>query len=201
MVAQPAAWGAAARLMRVTVAADGGWLRQAGRRFPVVIDPTIVVEPTAADAQNTMIESDTPTSNYDSSWRLSVGTTGSADVRALLKFPLTTVPAGAQIDSPDLRLYYDQQYGSGSSNEAIQADQATAAWDASTATWSNASANVGGEGVNEVDVDDSATASVAASGAWPSAARSAAVHGGYRYDHDAVAAGRWAAATRLGVAA
>src|SRR5260370_11652518 len=157
MVAQPAAWGAAARLMRVTVAADGGWLRQAGRRFPVVIDPTIVVEPTAADAQNTMIESDTPTSNYDSSWRLSVGTTGSADVRALLKFPLTAVLAGTQIDSADLRLYYHQSFGSGSSNEAIPADPATAASGASAANWAHRSAHVGAQGGNDVAGDHTAT--------------------------------------------
>src|SRR5260370_34643675 len=67
----------------------------------------------------------------------------------------------------------------------------TGAWDASTAAWSTGSANVGAEGVKEVDVDDSATASVAASGAWPSAASSAAVNGEYRYDQDAVAGGRF----------
>jgi RHS repeat-associated protein len=185
-VAQRATWDAAASQLHVTVTADAGWLHQAARRFPVVIDPTIAIAPTPTTAQNTFIEADTPTSNYDTSWRLSVGTTSGGAVRALLKFPLAAVPAGTQIDSADLRLYADQYFGAGSS-QAIQADQATAAWDASTATWSNASGNVGAEGVNEVDVDDSDTAHTAAAGAWPSWPTSYAINGELRYDQDNVA--------------
>jgi len=153
----------------------------------VVIDPTIVVAPTPSTAQNTFIEADTPSANYNSSWRLSVGTTSAGAVRSLLKFPLTAVPTGTQIDSADLRLYYDQNFGSGSSNQTIEAHQATAGWDASTATWSNASGNVGQEGLNEVVVDDSDTAHATASGSWPTATSSAATNGGYRYNQDSVA--------------
>src|SRR5216684_2290607 len=187
-VAQRAGWDAASGTLRLTVTADAGWLHQAARRFPVVIDPTIMIAPTPTTAQNTMIISDAGenTVNYDTSWRLSVGTDAGGASRALLKFPLSTVPAGTQIDSADLRLYADQYFGSGSA-QTIEAHQATAAWDASTATWSNASSNVGAEGVNEVDVDDSDTAHTAASGAWPTYATSSAINGELRYDQDTVA--------------
>ncbi len=186
-VSQRMAWDPATRTLRLTLTPDAAWLRQPGRVFPVVIDPTIEIAPTPTDAQNTMIESDTPSSNYDNLWRLSVGTTASAAVRSLLKFPLTAIPAGTQIDSADLRLYFDQNFGTSTSNETIEADQATASWDASTATWSNASGNVGTEGLNEVIVDDSDTTDTAATGAWPSATNSSATNGSYRYDQDTVA--------------
>jgi RHS repeat-associated protein len=187
-VAQRARWDAAAGTLHITVTPDARWLHQAARQFPVVIDPTIMIAPTPTTAQNTMIISDSGenTVNYDTSWRLSVGTDSGGASRALLKFPLDTVPAGTQIDSADLRLYYDQSFGSGTAAEAIEAHQATSAWDATTATWSNASSNVGAEGLNEIIVDDSDTAATAAKGSWPSAANSAATGGSYRYNQDTV---------------
>jgi len=187
-VAQHVTWDPAARTLRVTVSADAAWLHQPGREFPVVIDPTIEIAPTPAGAQNTMIISDAgeSTTNYSTSWRLSVGTDAGGASRALVKFPLTGIPAGTQIDSADLRLYYDQNFGTMTSNEAIEADQATSSWDASTATWASASGNVGTEGLNEVITDDSDTADTAASGTWPAAASSSATSGEYRYDQDTV---------------
>jgi hypothetical protein len=122
-VTQRVTWDAAAAALHVTVTPDAGWLHQRARRFPVVVDPTIMIAPTPTTAQNTFIEQDTPSANYDSSWRLSVGTTSGGAVRALLKFPLSAIPAGTQIDSADLRLYADQYFGSGGS-QAIEADQA-----------------------------------------------------------------------------
>lgn len=95
-VAQRATWDAASGQLHMTVTADSGWLRSAARRSPVVIDPTIVVAPTPATAQNTMIISDAGenTVNYDTSWRLSVGTDGRGASRALLSFPLGAAPSG-----------------------------------------------------------------------------------------------------------
>ncbi len=187
-VSQHASWDATTSTMRITVAADPGWLRQAVRVFPVVIDPTIEIAPTPSDAQNTMIISDSGESsvNYSSSWRLSVGTDSGGAARALVKFPLTGIPSGTQIDSADLRMYYDQNFGTMTSTMTAEAHQATAAWDATTATWDNANNIVGQLGSNQVVVDDSDTAATSASGAWPTAADSSAVGGEYRYDQDTV---------------
>jgi len=188
-VSQRVQWDAATGLLHVSVSANSAWLHQPGRKFPVVIDPTIEIAPTPTTAQNTMIISDSgeSTTNYDSSWRLSVGTDAGGAARALLKFPLTGIPSGTPIDSADLRMYYDQNFGTSSSNETLEADQATASWDASTATWSNASGNVGQTGLNEVIVDDTNTAQTAVKGSWPSATNSNANGGQYRYNQDTVA--------------
>ncbi len=186
-VSQRMSWDAAAHTLRLTITPDAAWLRQPGRVFPVVIDPTIEIAPTPTDAQNVMVESDTPTTNYDGSYRLSVGTGSSSDTRSLLSFPLTGIPSGTSIDSADLRLYYDQYFGTSSSNETIQADQATGPWNASTATWSNTSGLDGTEGLNEIIVDDNDAAHTSAGGAWPTTASSAATNGEYRYDQDTTA--------------
>jgi RHS repeat-associated protein len=188
-VTQRARWDAATRTLQVAVAADAGWLAQRGRRFPVTIDPTISIAPTPTQAQNTMIISDpgSASSNFDSSWRLSVGTDSGGAVRSLLTFPLAAVPAGTQLDSADLELYYDQDFGPATTGETIEAHQATAPWDASTATWASASGNVGQLGNNQVVVDDSDTAGTSASGSWPTALDTGAVNGGYHYDQDSTA--------------
>src|SRR5260370_7612473 len=113
--------------VRLTVTAEAGWLRQRGRKCGVVVDPTISIAPTPTDAQNTMIISDSAqaSTNFNSSWRLSVGTDSGGAVRSLLSFPLGAVPAGTQLDSADLNLYYDQNFGSPRSNETIKAHPAT----------------------------------------------------------------------------
>ena len=87
-VAQHATWDAAAHAMGLTLSADSAWLRQPARRFPVVVDPTISISPTPTTAQNVMIESDTPTTNFSYLWRLSVGTSSAGVERSLLSFPL-----------------------------------------------------------------------------------------------------------------
>ncbi|HEY2671359.1 MAG TPA: DNRLRE domain-containing protein, partial [Rugosimonospora sp.] len=145
-VAQHVARDAKTGTLTLSVTPDADWLAQPSRKYPVVVDPTITVSPTPTDAQNVMIESDTPTTNYSTIWRLSVGTTSAAAVRSLLSFPLGAVPAGTALSSASLRLYYDQTFGPGTASQTVQVDQAKSAWSASTATWSNASGNVGTAG-------------------------------------------------------
>lgn len=187
-VSQAGTWDARTRTLRLSVTADPRWLRQAGRVFPVVIDPTIEIAPTPAGAQNTMIASDPgeDSQNFSSTYRMEVGTDAGGASRALLYFPLDTVPPATQIDSADLNLYYDQTFGPASANETIDVDQANAPWLASTATWANANNNVGPLGLNEIVTGDADSSHTAASGTWPSQANSNAINGGYRYNKDTV---------------
>jgi RHS repeat-associated protein len=183
-VSQTATWDKATSTMGVSLSADAGWLDAAARKYPVVVDPTISVAPTPTDAQNTMIISDPgeDSENFSTDWRLSVGTDSAGDDRALLSFPIGAVPAGTQLDSADLELYYDQTFGPGTADQTINAYAATSSWSASTATWDNANNIVGTEGENQVTVDDSDTADTSSSGAWPTASSSDAIDGEYAYN-------------------
>jgi TGF-beta propeptide len=172
----------------VTVRPDAGWLADPKRVFPVVVDPTIRVEPTPTQSQDVMILAEDPSSNFDGSIRLSVGTTSNGAARTLVKFPLppsSELPAGTPLDSADLMMYYDQTFTSDSHDVPIEAHRATSAWDASTATWNNASSNVGELGVNQVTVDDgdSGTSQV---GSWPYSTNTTltalAVNGDYAFN-------------------
>ncbi|WP_052433356.1 DNRLRE domain-containing protein [Streptacidiphilus carbonis] len=136
-VSQTMAWDAKAGTLRVTVRPDAAWLSARTRQFPVTIDPTILVAPAPSQAANVMVLQDGPSTNYDTSWRLSVGTTPTGAARTLIKFPMPSVPAGTTITSASLKLYYDQYFTTGLNNVAMDAHAATAAWDPTTATWNN----------------------------------------------------------------
>jgi RHS repeat-associated protein len=142
-VAQSMRWDAKPGTLRLTVRPDPSWLAASARRYPVTIDPTIVVAPTPSQAANVMISSDGPASNYDTNWRLSVGTTTTGASRALIRFPVPSVPAGTVISSASLNLYYDQFHTTGLNNVALEAHAATAAWDPTNVTWNSANGITG----------------------------------------------------------
>jgi hypothetical protein len=83
----------------VTVSADSDWLADAARVYPVVIDPTVKIQPVPTDAQDVQIYSGATGTNYNSTYQLSVGTDASNAYRSLVKFPLTGVPSGTQLDA------------------------------------------------------------------------------------------------------
>ncbi|MBP2328480.1 RHS repeat-associated protein [Kibdelosporangium banguiense] len=151
----------------VTVAADMAWLRAPERKYPVVIDPTIKIQPTATQAQDVMVTSDEPDRNHDGTWRLSVGTTGAGSARSLLKFDLAGIPAGTQLDSAQLQVYYDQDHTTGANDVAIEARRVTVPWTEATATWNSVNNGFAEVGQNQELVDNADTGKTAVNGQWP----------------------------------
>lgn len=95
----------------VTLAADRQWLSTAGRKFPVVIDPSLF-DPSAdasASTDCTLVSgSSASTSSCDSTGDDNVGYNGSTADRALMQFNLQGVlPADANVEEADLSLTLD----------------------------------------------------------------------------------------------
>ncbi|SED95492.1 RHS repeat-associated core domain-containing protein [Streptomyces sp. TLI_105] len=175
----------------LTVTPDAKWLTAPERQYPVTIDPTISIAPTPTTAQDVMISSDGPATNYDDNWRLSVGNTSTGSSRALIRFPVGSIPAGTKLDSADLKLYFDQTHTTGDTEVQLEAHRATQAWTESGATWNNANAITGELSGTAVVVDDGDTGRTAAVGAWPASGNTAytqyAVNQDYLYNKDTVA--------------
>ncbi|MFI6833788.1 DNRLRE domain-containing protein [Kribbella sp. NPDC050241] len=170
----------------ITVRADAAWLNSSERQYPVVIDPTIAIEPAPDQAQDAMVDSGLPTTNYGGITGLYAGTTATAKRRSLLKFDLSSVPAGTKIDAAQLKLYFDQSFQTNANAVKLEARQVDASWSESTVNWnSSVNATLGGLGYNLAYVDDSYTDSISMAGAWLSGTSSAADGGGYRYQNDA----------------
>ncbi|MEV1154938.1 DNRLRE domain-containing protein [Micromonospora chokoriensis] len=176
----------------ITVTADGGWLADQARVYPVVIDPTIKVQPVPTDAQDVQINSADPAHAYGqdvTKWPLSVGTSGSGKWRSLVKFDTSLVPANTTIDDARLEMYYSQTHTAWQYDVPIEARRVTATWDEDTATWNSMYTKVDtGPAGNFVTVDDGNTGS-SAQGTWTastSTLTSEAVGTDYRVNKDAV---------------
>ncbi|MFD4116904.1 DNRLRE domain-containing protein [Streptomyces niveus] len=179
---------------RITVTPDTKWLASKQRQYPVTVDPTLILAPTPSQSQDTMVLASSPASKFDGSWRLSAGldSSGSA-ARALLRFGLSNVPAGTQLDDARLQLYYDQTH-TGVANGApvtLGAYRATGPWTAADATWNSTSNLVGELSGSTAVVDNGEAGKTAAVGSWPASSNTAftqyAVNKDYVYNKDTVA--------------
>ncbi|NYT95324.1 DNRLRE domain-containing protein, partial [Salinispora sp. H7-4] len=175
----------------VTVSADAAWLADPKRVYPVVIDPTIRIQPVPSDSQDVHVYSGNPGHAHQTdaaTWPLRVGT-DSADVwRTLVRFPLHPVPAGTTIDDARLELYYDQTHTTHDNDVLMEARRMTEPWSAETATWNNTHENIDTKPAgNLVQLDDGdAGTSVTGSWAWsgnPDVTKHA-VNGDYRFNND-----------------
>jgi RHS repeat-associated protein len=174
----------------LTVTADGTWLADQARAYPVTIDPTVNVQPVPTDGQDVEIYSGATNSNYNSTYQLKVGTDASQSWRTLVQFPLTGVPSGTTIDDATLSMYYDQTQYTYAYDVSMEARQVTTAWSESTATWANMAANIAAAPAgNSVTVDDTNTSQIAMNGTWPASTNTAltpyAINSTYRYNNDA----------------
>ncbi|WP_446678288.1 golvesin C-terminal-like domain-containing protein [Streptomyces scopuliridis] len=137
-----------------------------------------------------MVLSDQPTTNFNNTWKLSVGKTDTGIARSLIKFPLNEVPAGVKVDAARLSMYYDQSHTTNGNVVALEAHRATGPWSesgASPATWSNTSALVGELSGTTVQLDDG-DAGTAAVGEWPRGTTTggAATNDDYAYNKNAL---------------
>ncbi|MDQ0417595.1 YD repeat-containing protein [Croceifilum oryzae] len=138
----------------LTIQADEKWLKDSARQFPVILDPTIIVQPpptgNTTNSQDTMITNASPDSNFYSSWNLATGTDKEKISRSLVKFDLSSIPAGTSIDAARVELYYDQQFG-GDNEVDFSMHRMMQDWDPKTATWNQAQTGVPWNKANGVD--------------------------------------------------
>lgn len=153
--------------LTVVVEADREWLADRAREYPVIIDPTIRIQPPVNEAQDAMILSDDPDSNFDGNWRLSAGTTTIGVARSLVRFDLSVVPANTALDTAALELYFDQEHTTAEVDVPLEARRVTAPWDEATVTWNQVAGQLGEQGASVEMVDDSDAGKVAAVGEWP----------------------------------
>jgi RHS repeat-associated protein len=176
---------------RITLTPDSKWLSAPGRRFPVSVDPTIVLAPTPSTSQDVMVDSTQPTTNLNGTWQLGVGKTSSTGtLRSLLKFPVTGIPVNTKITSAQLGVYYNQVHTSNTDPVVIEAHQATGSWTATGATWNNTSALSGPLSGTTIQLDNG-VAGTAAKGSWPASTNTQytpyAINQTYQYNKDTVA--------------
>lgn len=123
----------------VTVTLDPQWL--VGKHFPVVLDPTITLQPDAAEAQ---VYSGCNACNPSPGDFLDVATDTTDILRPLVRFDTSSIPANSTVSAATLGLYWDRwciqdaNFNDCYSNSyTLELHQMMAAWDPATVTWSS----------------------------------------------------------------
>ncbi|WP_170285257.1 DNRLRE domain-containing protein [Micromonospora palomenae] len=168
----------------VTVSADAGWLADPARVYPVVIDPTIKIQPVPTDAQDVEIYSGAPTTPHNDTYQLKVGTTDTQAWRSLLKFNLGSIPANTPIADAQLQLYYSQTHTTYAADVPMQAHRVTADWTEGSATWGTMSTKFAGAPAANVVTKDDGDSGTSVVGTWPystSTLKAQGINGDYKY--------------------
>ncbi|MDR6227190.1 golvesin C-terminal-like domain-containing protein [Desmospora profundinema] len=160
----------------ITVTADEKWLKAKDRKYPVIIDPTITIQPNPNQSQQTYILTGSG-SNFNHNPYISVGTTNSQAVRGLLKFNIPGIEPGTRIDSATLSLYYDQIHTTNSQDVPLEVRGIKQDWTASEVNWNEAKSGVAwtepggtidaGVAHNREIVDNEDSDKVSWVGSWP----------------------------------
>jgi RHS repeat-associated protein len=116
----------------VQLSVDAKWLQAPGRRFPVLLDPTIKIQP----PQQTGNFIGTCGSCTDMGSPLWIGTSDTDSWRAAVQFDLSDLPPGATVSSATLGLWNDSTdcvptstFTCGDNSHTINVHRMTKAWD------------------------------------------------------------------------
>ncbi len=133
---------------KLTINFDKKWINSSKRKYPVVIDPTIIEKGT--NAEDTYIyDGDTSDVRYNREYLIAgVQKVNNQDRvnRALIKFNLPDLGTCDEIIRAELRIigFYKTETGN-NDYKTLTIHQITTAWDETTATWSNMQNNYNNE--------------------------------------------------------
>jgi len=117
---------------QLDLAIDAIWLHSASRTFPVLLDPTFVIQPDAVDRT---FYACSGCGGFGGNY-LYIGTDNNNAYRAGLKFDLSSIPMGAVVNGAQLIVTTDNviNISNPASSHQIDAHRITSAWDTSSST-------------------------------------------------------------------
>ncbi|MEU8247013.1 DNRLRE domain-containing protein [Nonomuraea sp. NPDC048916] len=121
----------------ITLKPDAAWLAAPERKWPVVIDPTIRLQPNWAGAEDTYVNSAAPNANYTDNWRLPVGKTSAGAInRSLINIQVVDeLPdENVLVDDARLEVYFDQALGE-AGPVTVGAHEITSDWSSFDVNW------------------------------------------------------------------
>lgn len=120
----------------VDVTVDEEWLNSPDRKFPVVLDPSVIIHD--ATTEDTFISSTYPSSNY---WLDPSLITGKqvyyGTTRSLIKFNLKNLLSGAKITSANFKLSSHSNTNGYDHQANVSVLPVSKSWGSDTVTWSN----------------------------------------------------------------
>ncbi|WHY01333.1 DNRLRE domain-containing protein [Neobacillus sp. DY30] len=118
---------------QVILKPDMEWLQSTDRKYPVIIDPTVVTSLSPVDIFDNHVSQNYPTTNYYNSTILKVGNGASSGInQTFIKFKLPTISSANVITKANL---YLSLFNPNTSGSQINVHKVTQDWNANTITW------------------------------------------------------------------
>ncbi|MDI7743141.1 DNRLRE domain-containing protein [Lysinibacillus fusiformis] len=112
------------------------WLEDDNRVYPITIDPPLVKLQGSNYVEDTNIRSGFPTQTGGNDTELGAGRSGTNIIRGLLKFDVSSIPAGSVIISSNMNLWYSSTNNKNPINVSIH--NVTKGWTENQANWNSA---------------------------------------------------------------
>ena len=121
------------------IEADKSWMNSLFRKFPVVIDPTIILDIDRNDIENVHVNQKYPNSNLWNSldYQLEVGRNGNNVYRTYIKYNLPELPDCSIVTNAELILTQNWARNISETDLYLNVYQCDSEWDADSITWNN----------------------------------------------------------------
>ena len=121
----------------LTIDADAGWINSFGRKFPVVIDPTFVLDLGRNAVHDVHVNQNHPKRNYDTDYQIEIGKDGKNIYRTYIKYDLPTLPDLSVITYANIKLIQNWSRSFGDDAPFMNVYECKLPWDIKTINWGN----------------------------------------------------------------
>ena len=121
----------------LTIDADAGWINSFGRKFPVVIDPTFVLDLGRNAVHDVHVNQNHPKRNYDTDYQIEIGKDGKNIYRTYIKYDLPTLPDLSVITYANIKLIQNWSRRFGDDAPFMNVYECKLPWDIKTINWEN----------------------------------------------------------------
>ena len=121
----------------LTIDADAGWINSFGRKFPVVIDPTFVLDLGRNAVHDVHVNQNHPKRNYDTDYQIEIGKDGKNIYRTYIKYDLPALPDLSVITYANIKLIQNWSRRFGDDAPFMNVYECKLPWDIKTINWEN----------------------------------------------------------------
>ncbi len=121
----------------LVIEANAEWINNDERKFPVVIDPTFILDLGRSAVHDIHVNEDNPNINYDLDYQLEVGRRLNNVFRTYIKYDLPDLPDCSVVTKANLKLIQNWARNFSNTDVYLNVYQCTSDWDFDTIKWKN----------------------------------------------------------------
>ncbi len=121
----------------LVIEANANWMNSLGRNFPVVIDPTFILDVGRSAVHDIHVNQDNPNTSYKLDYQIEVGRNGNNVFRTYIKYDLPTLPDCSVVTNANLQLIQNWARVFKETDVFLNVYNCETDWDFDTIKWNN----------------------------------------------------------------